>query len=173
MVLTHTSALPGDTEPSHYPAEPVCLVHQFLAQQSIFLLVHSKQKVGLRRKELMQLCAGGQRHLWACLVEPRGSDSARCLAETVRAGSPTSLPKAPTSLPKAPSPFWPIGFITQRQKPSGARSSHQTPEGSCHFDTTNQENDSLHYTSPQKLAAVTVLQLDFNLPVELSSSAKN
>jgi len=25
--------------------------------------------------------------------------------------------------------------------------SHQTPEGSCLFDTTNTENNSLHYTS--------------------------
>jgi len=48
------------------------------------------------------------------------------------------------------------------------------PFGSCVFDTTNQENDSLHYTHITiTLAAARVFSLDFNLPVELSSSAKN
>ncbi len=37
----------------------VCLLHQFLAQQSVFLLVYNKQEAGLRRKELVESCAGG------------------------------------------------------------------------------------------------------------------
>ncbi len=49
----------GDTELSDYTMPDVCLDHQFLAQQSVFLLVHNKQEARLRRKESVESYAGG------------------------------------------------------------------------------------------------------------------
>ena len=42
----------------------MCLVHQFLAQQSVFFLVHNKQEAGLRRKELDMQEGGRQREVF-------------------------------------------------------------------------------------------------------------
>jgi len=79
----------GDTETIYNHAGRVPYFHQFLAQQSGFLLTHSEQEAGLRRKEFLLFC----------VQEGSQTDSARCLGETVR--WLTHLPPR-----KGRSPFW-------------------------------------------------------------------